>query len=267
VSDAPEPATAVAVRLKGRAAALCRCYYYPLVDSTNIRVGEMAEDGAPEGTVVLADGQSRGKGQTGREFFSPAGAGLYLSVLLRSIPPPAGMPLITVAAAAAVSLAIEDVCAIRTQIKWVNDIYLADKKICGILAEGSFYHETPERDYVVLGVGINLFRPPAGFPSELSGVAGWLYEQAPERDVRGALAAGILNRFFTFFPNLTDRAFLAEYRRRSNILGRSVLCLEGERYYPARALDIDPDGGLAVDLEDGSRRILRSGEVRVRPLM
>jgi BirA family biotin operon repressor/biotin-[acetyl-CoA-carboxylase] ligase len=226
----------------------------------------MAENGAPEGTVVLADGQSRGKGQAGRTFFSPAGTGLYLSVLLRSVPPPAEIPLITVAAATAVSLAIEDVCAVRTQIKWVNDIFRAGKKICGILAEGSFYHETADRDYVVLGVGINLFCPPAGFPAELSGVAGCLYEQAPDGDARAALAAGILNRFFDFFPHLADRAFLAEYRRRSNILGRDVLCREGENVYPARALDIDADGGLIVSLTDGGRRILRSGEVRVRPL-
>ncbi|MDR0434143.1 MAG: biotin--[acetyl-CoA-carboxylase] ligase [Gracilibacteraceae bacterium] len=256
-------AAGVESRLRG-AAAVCRCHYYQVVDSTNERLKEMAENGAAAGTVVLADCQSRGKGRDGREFFSPAGTGAYISVLLRPFRGPA--PLITVAAAVAVSQAIEEVCSLETRIKWVNDIFRGDKKVCGILAESSLYHETEDLDYVVLGVGVNISPPPAGFPAELSGIAGYLYDLAPAWDVRSALTAEILNKFFAAYANLEERAYMAEYRRRSNLLGRGVLCLEGGRSYPARALAINDDGELIVSLEDGTRKALSSGEVRVRPL-
>ncbi|MDR1961325.1 MAG: biotin--[acetyl-CoA-carboxylase] ligase [Gracilibacteraceae bacterium] len=264
MSDTITPVAAVASLLRG-SAGICRFHHYPVVDSTNIRLKEMAENGAPEGTVILADSQSQGKGCEGRPFFSPPGTGVYMSVLLRSIHPLPQASLVTVAAAVAVSQAIEDVCALETRIKWVNDIFLGSKKVVGILTESSLYHESEQSDYAVLGIGINIFRPPAGFPDDLRGVAGCLYEREQDWDVRSALVAEVLNKFFVYFEDLSDKSFISEYRRRSNILGRSIICREGEKSYAAQALDIDQDGGLVVRLEDGSVRTLSSGEVRIRP--
>jgi BirA family biotin operon repressor/biotin-[acetyl-CoA-carboxylase] ligase len=257
-------ATAIAAHLRGRA-GMCRCHCYPLVDSTNVRLKEMAENGAPEGTVVLADCQSQGKGCGGRDFFSPPGAGLYMSVLLRAALPPVEAPLITVAAAVAASQAIDEVCAVETKIKWVNDVFLGGKKVCGILTEGLLSCDSERMDYVALGIGVNVFRPPAGFPDGLRDVAGCLYDREQDWDVRGRLAAEILNKFFACFENLADRSFMAEYRRRSNILGRGVVCRECGESYTARALDINQDGGLLVRLNDGSSRTLSFGEVTIRP--
>ena len=152
------------------------------IDSTNRAVRGMAEADAPEGTVLFAEQQTAGKGRMGRSFFSPAGSGLYFSILLRPQGKVADPLKITAAAGVAVAEAVDAVLGIDLKIKWVNDLYLANKKVCGILAEGAF-DEKGGLNYCVLGIGINVFAPKEGFGA-LEPIAGALAEKPYEEDLR-----------------------------------------------------------------------------------
>ena len=125
------------------------------VTSTNTILKEMAEQGAKEGTVIIAEEQTAGRGRTGKQFYSPKGTGIYISILLRPDIPAEESLFLTTSAAVATARAIEDVSDKRALIKWVNDIYLEDKKTCGILTEGAFNVETGKLDYAIVGIGIN----------------------------------------------------------------------------------------------------------------
>ena len=140
----------------------CQLELIPCTVSTNALVRQRAAGGAAEGLVILANQQTKGRGRMGREFYSPPDTGLYMSLLLRpgAIPPAQAIHITTMAAVAA-CLAIDALCPRQPQIKWVNDILLRGKKVCGILTEGSFDLETGKLDDVVLGVGFNVY-PPAG---------------------------------------------------------------------------------------------------------
>ena len=133
-------------------------------DSTNTRIRVLAEDGAPEGTVVVAAAQTAGRGRSGKSFLSPAGTGLYMSILLRPALTMGDSLLITTAAAVAVSRAIERVAGCEAKIKWVNDVYVDEKKVCGILTEGALDLENGGLRYAILGIGINICPPDGGFP-------------------------------------------------------------------------------------------------------
>ena len=213
-------------------------------DSTNRVAKELARQGAPHGTAVLAERQTAGRGRLDRRFFSPEG-GLYLSVILRPSCPPEDRLLMTPMAAVAVCRAVERLCGVSPGIKWVNDLYLEGKKLCGILCEGA-------GDAVIVGIGLNLKAPEGGFPSEVPAVA---LELAVERQ---ALAEEIRRQL------LQPGAFLPEYRRRCLILGKTVTVhpVSGETF-EARAVDIDDRCRLIVESCRG-RETLDSGEVSVR---
>ena len=221
------------------------------VTSTNTVCKELAEQGSPEGTVVIARRQTAGKGRLGRSFASPAGTGLYMSILLRPQFSAEESLSITTAAAAAVAGAVEAVTGKCAMIKWVNDVYLDGYKICGILTEGSADFETGGLRYAVLGIGVNIQVPEGGFPEELRDIAGALYERDAPPETGAVLAAEILNRFFGFYQNLTDRPFLPEYRRRSLLTGRQVTLTIGSRKQTGTVLGIDGEARLQVRLESG----------------
>ena len=138
------------------------------VTSTNTILKEMAEQGAKEGTVIIAEEQTAGRGRTGKQFYSPKGTGIYISILLRPDIPAEESLFLTTSAAVATARAIEDVSDKRALIKWVNDIYLEDKKACGILTEGAFNVETGKLDYAIVGIGINVCIPDGGFPDNIN---------------------------------------------------------------------------------------------------
>lgn len=236
------------------------------VSSTNTLMKELAAAGAPEGSVLIAESQSAGRGRQGRSFFSPDGSGLYLSLLLRPRLSPEDTAALTTAAAAATALAIEQVSGRSAGIKWVNDIWLEGKKVCGILCEAAF---TPAGglDYVVAGIGVNIFAPEGGFPAELSGIAGVVFDrsEAPQ-DARSRIAAEILNNFARFYLNMEAREYFPEYKKRCFLLGREINVLRGGEVIPATALDINDECHLLVRYRDGSEEYLRSGEVSIRPL-
>lgn len=237
---------------------VCRC-----VDSTNRVLKEAAAAGAPAGRVLVAEMQTAGRGRMQRSFFSPDATGLYMSILLRPSMPAADAQLLTVAAAAAAAEAVEALIGRQVDIKWVNDLYLDGRKICGILTESALDPLTGRLVYAVVGIGVNLLLPPGGFPAEIADTAGTLFAVPPAEDPRAGLCAGILRAFSRYADRPEARAFLAPYRRRSFLIGRHVtLTPSGERVL---VVGIDDDGRLCVLDAQGARRAVSSGECSVCP--
>lgn len=231
-------------------------------ESTNSAVKALAEGGEPEGYVLIADLQTHGKGRLGRSFYSPAGTGLYLSVLLRPDLPALRAVGVTTVAAVAASRAVKRVFDADVGIKWVNDLYLDGCKVCGILTESSVDFETGRLQYAVCGIGFNVFPPPGGFPPEMEAIAGVLSDSF-DRTARARLAAAFLSEFYSALQE--DKvSVMEEYRHRSILMGRSVVSLGNAFPGTATVLGVDDDGGLIVRLSDGTEKTLSSGEVSVR---
>lgn len=235
---------------------------YPEVSSTNLILKELAEKKAPEGTIVLAERQTAGRGRRERSFYSPSDTGIYMSLLLRPQMELEDAVLITAAAAAGTAIAIEEVTGRETRIKWVNDIFMDGRKVCGILTEASMSVETGSMDYCILGIGVNVYRPREGFPDSLKSIAASLYTDR-EKEVRNLLAAEIIRRVTAYYRHLEKREFYQEYRRRSLVIGKKVkiggICKEEQ----ARVLDLDQRCRLVVELENGKIERLQGGELSI----
>lgn len=231
--------------------------------STNSVLKEKAAS-LPEWYTVIAKGQSAGRGRRGRSFHSPEGSGLYMSVLLRPRFPIEDAVLITAAAAVAVCRAVEELSGECPGIKWVNDIFLHGKKICGILSEASLDMESGAVESVILGVGINITPPADGFPQPLADTAGAVFP-ARQRNMRCRMAAAVLRRFSRIYAELPDRRFVKEYRELNFLPGRRIFILQtdGSRPRPAAALSIDDRCRLVVQYDDGKQEALSSGEVSI----
>ena len=235
----------------------------PTVPSTNALVREKANQGCPEGCVIIACEQTAGRGRYGRQFFSPADTGVYLSLLLRPTAySPQQATCLTAAAAAAMCQAIEAVTGQHPGIKWVNDILLGGKKVCGILTEGSFDLETGKLDDVVLGVGFNVYPPAGGFPEELREIADSIFFEQTEEG-KNRLAAAFLNHFFRIYRDPASD-YVRIYRERSLAMGRRVRVVTADAERDAYVLDIDRDCRLIVRYDDGSIDQLTSAQVSIR---
>ena len=228
------------------------------LDSTNNYLKKLASGGAAEGTVVIADEQTAGRGRMGRSFSSPAGTGLYMSVLLRPHIAAESALLITTAAAAAMAEAIEDVSGRRTGIKWVNDILIGGRKVCGILTEAAFSVETGSIDYAVLGLGVNIREPEGGFPEELRSI------EKPGKDMRNRIAAGFLTRFGEYYSDLEGRRFYSPYLSRLVLIGKKINVIKPSGTETAKAVGLDRDFRLEVEYPDGRTELLSGGEVSTR---
>ena len=234
------------------------------VDSTNTKCIEKAEKGEPEGYVAVAGSQSAGRGRRGKAFFSPAESGIYMSILFRPVGLTENQVLhFTTMAAAAVSEAIEAVSGKKAEIKWVNDIFIDGKKVCGILSEASYGIQTGKLEYVIVGIGINAYEPSGGFPSAIADVAGSVFDE-PQTGLKNRLAAEVLNRFMAYYEHLPDTPYSEEYIRRSMVTGKDVTVHKGNEMINAHVLGIDEEFGLKVRYDDGSVEILRSGEVSIK---
>ena len=233
----------------------------PSVPSTNSDLREVALQGAPEGTVVLARQQTGGRGRMGRSFFSPQDSGLYLSLLLRpaELPPDQSLQ-ITTTAAAALCLAIEAETGLVPQIKWVNDLYLGKRKICGILTEAALSMETGRLDYAVLGLGLNLYPPKEGFPPELQSIAGALLPE-PVENLKSRLTAAFLKRFKSFYGTRDFAAAARVYRSHCPLIGRKVLVGDGKE--PVQVVDITDRCQLVLQDSQGKQFVLSYGEVSI----
>ena len=240
---------------------------YASIGSTNTALKAMAAEGAAEGLALVAGEQTAGRGRMGRSFYSPADSGVYFSLLLRPELPAERVTGITACAAVAAAETIEELSGLRTQIKWVNDVFLGGRKVCGILSEGSLDCESGMMNYVVVGVGINTRPPAADFPEELRGVAGAVFGDERVPELRCRMAAGVLDRLMDYCARPEDPALFEAYRSRSLVLGREVTLLSpGKEPVPAQVLDLERDFALRVRLSDGSEKRISSGEVSLRVL-
>lgn len=261
--------------LSVRGIGLSGVFVYDELESTNVTAKEMAAGGAPHGTVVVADKQTAGRGRFGRGFFSPPGLGIYMSLVLRPenvaidgfAADNAG--LLTLFAAVSVSEAVEDLTGKRPGVKWVNDVILDGKKICGISTEAV----SDERRvmWIILGIGVNFCAKADDFPEELRRIAGSVYMDGKAGVSRGVsrnqLIRGIAQRILRPGVCVGQDELVERYRRRLVMLGQKITVHGGggAAPYSATALDIDSLGRLIVVKECGERAVLSAGEVSTKP--
>lgn len=241
-------------------------YIYKTTSSTNEVAKKLALSGAKHGTVVISEEQTQGKGRMGRSFYSPANTGIYMSIILRPTLTAMDSVLITTSSSVAICDAIHKVTGIECQIKWINDIYINNKKIGGILTEASTNFESGTIDYLILGIGINFNNPKDDFPDNLKEIAGSLYKGNSNGINRNMLCAEILNNILSIIPKIKDYDFISEYKKRSIILNQEIMYISGGIYSKGKAIDINNDGSLVIKHDDGSIKILNSGEVSIRRL-
>lgn len=236
----------------------------PTVTGTNAYVKERAAEGHTDGYTVLANEQTAGRGRAGRTFFSPAGTGLYMSLLLTPQHCPARRAVrVTTMAAVAMCEAIREVTGEPAQIKWVNDIFLHGKKVCGILTEASLDMESGRVEYAVLGVGLNVYPPEQGFPEELSSVAGYIAD-TPREDLKNRLAAAFIRRFTAYYTAADGAAYMEKYRQYCFVIGRPVTVIADNRRREATVQGVDEECRLQVVYEDGTQEHLAYGEIETR---
>ena len=171
---------------------------------------------------------------------------------------------ITTAAAVAVAEAIDQLTGQQAKIKWVNDVYLRGRKVCGILTEAAVDFESSGLHYAILGIGINLRAPEGGFPPEIAGVAGALFHDEVPPGARARLAAGILNRFFAYYSALPRRDYMEAYRQRSLLTGLEVTYTQGSQSGEGLVLGVDEEARLLLRLPDGQERAFSAGEVQIK---
>ncbi len=233
------------------------------IGSTNTYLTQKAIEGAPEGSVAVAGSQSAGKGRRGKSFSSPAGSGVYMSILLRpGDMPPEKAVHITTMAAVSVCEAIEDISDHKAEIKWVNDVFMNGRKVCGILTEASFGPETGELEYIIVGIGINVYAPENGFDESIRDIAGAVLT-GRYNDARNRIAAGVIRHFMSYYHD-SGRSYVDEYKRRSMVIGRDINVLKADGPRPAVAIEIDDECHLIVRYPDGSSECLSSGEISIR---
>lgn len=230
------------------------------IDSTNLELKRQVACGEVKNRLVVADRQTMGRGRLGRSFESPAQSGIYMSLLL-PIEDSDSLLLITSAAAVAVCRAVKSVCNIDSLIKWVNDIFVNGKKVCGILAEAVSGCDGMLN--VVLGIGINVATDKSRFTDNVRNVAGALYDKLPDNVTRNSLAASVVNEFMDIFVHITDRQYLNDYRQCSMVIGKNIRYRAGDEWYTGKAVDIDDNGGLVVVTAEGTVT-LNTGEISVR---
>lgn len=216
-----------------------------------------------EGKVVIAKKQTAGRGRQGRSFLSENDGGIYMSLLLKPTELRAeNSYLITTGVAVAICNALEKVFSVSAKIKWVNDIYLNDKKIAGILTEAGFDMESGGIDYAVVGIGINLFAPKDGFAEEIKPIASSVFESNKEiSNAKNRLIASILEEFWKIYKSENKAEMLSQYKSRSCLIGRKITIIKGSERKPAIAISIDDDCHLIVKFNDGTEEALSCGEV------
>ena len=235
-------------------------------DSTNNLLKKMAAEGASCGQVVIADEQTGGRGRLGRSFFSPKGKGIYLSYLMKPEAAPSDAVSLTAWTASAMAMAVEAACGTAPGIKWVNDLYMNGKKICGILTEMVINDPSDGIDSIIIGIGINVNNDPSDFPEDISGIASSIAIETGKQVSRSELAACMireLDRMAEVWPE-NKAEYLSTYRALDITCGREVNVTSGGKLRPATVLQINDDFSLKVKFSDGEIGDLSSGEISLK---
>ncbi len=238
-------------------------YVKDSVTSTNIIAKEIAS-GAPHGSAVIANCQTQGRGRLGRTFSSPPNTGLYISCILKNNVQITQGLSITAAAAVAVCRSIKKLTGKHNvRVKWVNDLYIDEKKCGGILCESSTDIQTGYSNYIVVGIGLNLYAPPNGFDEQIANIATHIFNK-DEIVSRCELAATIINELLLMCDDLSDFSFMQQYKELNIVQNRQITVLQNDTQYTAYAKEILDNGHLVIKLSDGSEKELSFGEVSLK---
>jgi len=239
--------------------------YFDTIDSTNTKAKQLAAQGAPHGTVLIADSQTVGRGRLGRSFHSPAGKGIYLSVILRPQCHASALMHLTCATGVAMCDAVESACGIRPGIKWTNDLVFGNRKLGGILTELSL-DPTGNAAYAVVGIGINCSQSEADFPEDIRAIATSLQMQTGNTVDRSRVIAAMLVALEEMSRILLPQKaqIMEQYRLDCITVGQEISVLTGERVRHGTAVSVDDEGALLVRFSDGHTEAVSSGEVSIR---
>ena len=239
-------------------------YYFQTIDSTNTRAKQMAAEGAPHGTVLIADSQTGGRGRMGRSFHSPAGSGIYMSMILRPQCRAKDLMHLTCATAVAAIDGIQASTGLRPGIKWTNDLVVEQKKLGGILTE-LVLDGNGNVDYAVIGIGINCSQTTEQFPEDIRQIATSLHLCTCEKVDRADVIAQIVVALQHMAEHLLDSASVCNrYRTDCITIGKEISLVRGDEIRHGKALDIDKEGALVVEFSNGEIQTVQSGEVSVR---
>lgn len=232
-----------------------------VVISTNDEMKRRALKGEKEISLLIAEKQLKGRGTRGRSFHSPEGTGIYMSFLLRPPYSPSECTLLTAMAAVCTAEAIEKVTGGKTNIKWVNDIYIENRKVSGILTQSHFSSDGKTVEWSVLGIGVNITEPEGGFPEEIRSIAGAVGNTVP--DTKNRIIAEIINGFYYYYPRLREKTFRKGYSDRLLWRGDKIRVTQGDKSYEAILVDIDDDFRLKVRTADNSEIVIESADISV----
>ncbi|MPM26211.1 Bifunctional ligase/repressor BirA [bioreactor metagenome] len=237
------------------------------IGSTNTEAKLLTMKNASHGTVVLSEEQTSGRGRMGRSFYSPSSSGIYMSIILKPNLNLSSSVLVTTAAAVGVLKALDKFTDEKSQIKWVNDIYINGKKVCGILTEAVTDFESGTVESLIVGIVLNVKTKMEDFPDELKDKAGSLLLNQNDNSIRSQLAAEIINNILSISENLENKEFLKIYKNRSLILGKQIIYTKNNKVEEACAHDIDEFGRLVILKNDGKIEHLSSGEVSIKNIV
>jgi len=236
-------------------------HYFSEVTSTNDLAKEMASIGTKEGTVIIAETQTRGKGRLGREWASPKG-GIWLSTILRPKLSAKNVPKLTLMTSLAVAKTISQLLNLKTEVKWPNDVLINAKKVCGILTEANTKGDVT--NFVVVGIGINANIEPHSLPKEVRENATSLKHELKREINREQFLRVLLEKMEHYYAMLTEGKFnpiLEEWKSLCSVLGSYVEVTSLEEKIEGWAIDVDENGALIIKLQDGTQRKVLSGDV------
>ncbi len=241
-----------------------KIYYFPEIGSTNDEAFRLGVEGAPEGTVVLADSQTKGRGRMQRIWHSPAGSNIYTSFILRPHLPPAAAPQISLVAGVAVAELLEQYCPGKIELKWPNDVLLNGKKICGILAQMKTAEE--DVDFVVVGIGINVNIRENQFPVEIREIATSLSSEAGQEISRQDLIIRLYENFAKWYKKLLQNGFAAIKEKWLNLapmIGQNVQVIHFNETVTGKAIGIDDTGSLIICTVQGEKMVINAGDATI----
>ncbi len=241
-----------------------KLYYFPQTGSTNDDAFRLGVEGLPEGTVVLADSQTKGKGRMARIWHSPAGSNIYTSLILRPDLQPADAPQISLVAGVAVAELLEQHCSGRVELKWPNDVLIAGKKICGILAQMKTAGE--DVDFVVVGIGINVNIRPNQFPMEMRDIVISLSSETGREINRHDLIISLYENFAKWYKKLLQNGFAAIKERWLDLapmIGHDVQIMFQNEKIIGKALDLADDGSLIILTPDNEKLKISAGDATI----
>lgn len=233
------------------------------IDSTNNYLKKLGSQGEKENTLVIAESQTGGRGRMGRTFYSPNGTGVYFSLLLHPKILAEKALNLTVMAAVSVAETVMKYNSNDVKIKWVNDVYIDGKKVCGILTEGAINPTTKKLDYAVVGIGINVIAPENNFPEDIKNIATAIFPGKTQNYIKEKIVAEVTNRFFDMYKG-KDTDFVKRYKEYSYLTGKEINIISADFIRTATVIDITDNCHLLVKNENGEIEEISSGDVSVR---